>query len=110
ERGVVPGDGAAHDFHPLPAVSWDLDLTQPGDLELRPAFPTHQEDGELADVLRVLRPERPAGRRAPYRPQHREPDPRDGDRDQYGDEDANDHALSEPHAPIIERWSPEVRV
>src|SRR6266545_954263 len=49
--GQVPGGGTPNHLHELAAVPGDLELPQSGHAELRAAFPAHQEDLQLLDVL-----------------------------------------------------------
>ena len=45
--------GTTDDLHLLSAVPWDLELPEPGDLELRAALPAHEVDVEIVHVLRL---------------------------------------------------------
>ena len=42
-----------HDLHLLAAVPWDLELPQPGHLQLRPALTADEVDVQVLDVLRL---------------------------------------------------------
>ena len=46
--------GTADDPHRLPAVAWDLQLTQPGHAELGPALAADEEDVKPLDVFDLV--------------------------------------------------------